>query len=240
MKDIFVADAHLLAPEDENYRTFLRFLRGLEGTTRTLYLLGDIFQFWVGYRHCVFSPYVPLLEALYRLKQSGTRLVFVEGNHDFLLGPFFRDTLACRIFPEVGVVDIDGRQVHLAHGDLMDPNDRGYRLLRATLRSWPARQLKRLISADAMWSISVWMNRKSQAHHPAREGLIDRQQLVTDYGAKQLAAGCSAVITGHLHTPLLIRQSQGTIIALGDWITQYSYAVYEQGQFSLETFRPPA
>jgi len=236
MKDIFVADAHLLHPEDENYRKFLQFLRELEGATRTLYLLGDIFQFWVGYRHCVFTPYVPLLEALYRLKQSGTRLVFVEGNHDFLLGPYFSDTLACEIFPKTGVVEIDGRPVHLAHGDLMDPHDRGYRLLRATLRCGPARLVKRLISADMMWSISVWMNRKSQAHHPQREGRVDREKLIVAYALEQFKAGCSAVVTGHLHTPLQINHDQGTIIALGDWITQYSYAVYANGQFSLKTY----
>jgi UDP-2,3-diacylglucosamine hydrolase len=236
MKDIFVADAHLLAPEAENYRKFLQFLQQLEGSTRTLYLLGDIFQFWVGYRHCVFTSYVPLLEALYRLKQAGTRLVFVEGNHDFFLGPYFRDTLACEIFPETGVVEIDGQKVHLAHGDLMDPNDRGYRLLRATLRSRPARLFKRLISADAMWGISVWMNRKSQAQHPNREGRIDKQQLITGYAREQFARGCSAVVTGHHHTPLQINHAQGTIIALGDWISQYSYAVYADGQFSLTSF----
>jgi len=236
MKDIFVADAHLLSPEDANYRKFLQFLQGLEGHTRTLYLLGDIFQFWVGYRHCVFTPYVPLLEALWRLKQSGTKLVFVEGNHDFLLGPYFSDILQCDIYPQTASVAIDGLSVHLAHGDLMDPNDRGYRLLRATLRSWPARLFKRLISADMMWGISVWMNRKSQAHHPQREGRMNREQLVTDYARRQFASGCSAVITGHLHTPLQINRPEGTIIALGDWITQYSYAVYREGQFSLESF----
>ena len=236
MKDIFVADAHLLYPEDENYRKFLEFLRGLEGSTRTLYLLGDIFQFWVGYRHCVFTPYVPLLEALWRLKRSGTRLVFVEGNHDFLLGPYFSEILACDIYPETARLEIDGRSVHLAHGDLMDPNDRGYRLLRATLRCRPARLFKRLITADAMWGISVWMNRKSQAHHPQREGRLDRERLITDHALRQFADGASAVITGHLHTPLKIEHASGTIIALGDWITQYSYAVCKDGQFSLESF----
>jgi UDP-2,3-diacylglucosamine hydrolase len=73
MRDVFIADAHLLDPADENYRRLLAFLDGLRGETRTLYLLGDIFEFWVGYRHVVFAPYVPLLEALRRLREGGRR-----------------------------------------------------------------------------------------------------------------------------------------------------------------------
>lgn len=236
MKDVFIADAHLLSPEDENYRKMLRFLGELEGNTRTLYLLGDIFQFWVGYQHCVFLPYVPLLDALFRLKQSGTRLVYVEGNHDFLLGPYFSDILECEIYPEGGDVEIDGLKVHLAHGDLMNPADKGYRLLRGLLRCRPAQLFKRLISADAMWGISVWMNRKSQAHHPQREERIDREQLIRDYAVRQLERGCAAVVTGHQHLPRQIDHPQGSIIALGDWITDFSYAVFEDGQFSLKSF----
>ena len=65
-----------------------------------------------------------------RLREAGTEIVFVEGNHDFHLGPFFRETLGCRVLPDGGAVEIDGRRVYLAHGDLVDSTDRGYRLLR--------------------------------------------------------------------------------------------------------------
>src|SRR6056297_1490602 len=100
MKDVFVADAHLADPASENYRCFLDFLNSLRGETRTLFLLGDIFEFWIGYRHIVFSPYVPVLDALRRLKEAGTEIVYVEGNHDFHVGPYFEKVLEARIFPD--------------------------------------------------------------------------------------------------------------------------------------------
>ena len=105
MRDLFIADAHLLAPQDANYRRLLEFLRAQRGRTRTLVLLGDIFEFWIGYRYCVFSAYVPLLEALRELREAGARIVYVEGNHDFHLGPYFAETLGCDILPDGGVIE---------------------------------------------------------------------------------------------------------------------------------------
>jgi len=233
MKDVFIADAHLHQPDDANYRRLLGFLSSLEGQVRTLYLLGDIFQFWVGYRHCVFANAVPLLESLRRLHLAGTNLVYVEGNHDFQLGPYFSGTLGCRIIPETANLEIDGIKVHLAHGDLVDTSDSGYRLLRATLRSWPLQILKNLIPPDWMWGISVWMNRKSRDHHYRRDHSWRPAELLEAYCAEQCAAGAQAVVTGHFHTPMLLETEQGTLVALGDWITQYSYAVFEKGRFTL-------
>ena len=109
MKAVFIADAHLLDPEDANYRRLLAFLHQQRGSLSHLVLLGDIFEFWLGYRHSVFAPFVPLLEELRRQRAAGTELVFVEGNHDFHLGPYFSETLACRILPDGGVLELDGR-----------------------------------------------------------------------------------------------------------------------------------
>ena len=95
-RDIFLADAHLLHPQQDNYQRLLGFLGAQRGQLRTLYILGDLFEFWVGYRHLIFAPYVPLLNALGDLQQAGTEIVYVEGNHDFHLGPYFRDTLRDR------------------------------------------------------------------------------------------------------------------------------------------------
>ena len=133
MKDIFLADAHLLNPADSNYQRLLHFLDSQGEEIRTLYLLGDIFEFWVGYRSAVFSSYVPLLEALRRLRRQGVEIVYVEGNHDFHLGPYFKEELGCRILPDGGSITIDGLKVYIGHGDLVDQEDKGYCLLRRCL-----------------------------------------------------------------------------------------------------------
>ena len=86
MRSIFIADAHLRNPGDANYRELLRFLAGLRGNTDTLYILGDLFEFWIGYSTTPFIQYLPILEELRLLTAGGTAIVYFEGNHDFHMG----------------------------------------------------------------------------------------------------------------------------------------------------------
>lgn len=237
MRDLFLADAHLHHPDDANYRILQDFLESQRGRIRTLFLLGDMFEFWVGYRHVVFSPYVPMLETLRRLREAGTRIVCVEGNHDFHLGSYFAETLGCRILPDGGDVDLDGKRVFIAHGDLVNPDDRGYRLLRRTLRSAPMRLLMSLAPPDLTWRIAHRASRESRKKHGANRERWVPAEIVRAHARHRFAEGYEAVVTGHFHAPLLEQKPEGTIVALGDWITQYSYALWENGAFSLHSYR---
>ena len=236
MKDIFIADAHLLDPTDVNYRRLLAFLSEQRGDIRTLFLLGDIFEFWVGYRHTVFAPYVPILEALRRLRASGTQIVYVEGNHDFHMGPYFEEVLGCRVLPHGGEIELDGCKVFVGHGDLVNPDDRGYRALRRFLRSAPLRLIKNLIPPDWAWAIARWASRQSSKGHAGKNERWVPRELLMEHGRKLFADGFDAVVTGHFHTPWLQKSDDGTLLALGDWIEQYSYAVFEDGSFELKTY----
>ncbi|HKL48030.1 MAG TPA: UDP-2,3-diacylglucosamine diphosphatase [Desulfuromonadales bacterium] len=236
MKDVFVADAHLADPASENYRCFLDFLNSLRGETRTLFLLGDIFEFWIGYRHIVFSPYVPVLDALRRLKEAGTEIVYVEGNHDFHVGPYFEKVLEARIFPDGGEIEVDKQILLIVHGDLIDTSDKGYRLLRRLLRSRPFKILKSLIPPDLAWSLAQWGSRQSQKKHSSYNSSRSVEEMISAFGERKLSEGFDGIVSGHFHTPFIQKTPEGTIIALGDWIDQYSYAVLENGAFSLETW----
>lgn len=237
MRDLFIADAHLRNPQDENYRKLLTFLAGQQGEIRTLCLLGDIFQFWLGPRFATFPPYQPLLEQLRALQSAGTEILFVEGNHDFDLKPFFGDVMGCRILPDGGTVDLDGTRAYLAHGDMTDPDDTGYHMLRKFLRGGMIRFLSRRLSADRIWRISEWGSNKSAESRAGKEAKRAPRDKLLIHARPHFEDGCSAVITGHFHNPLFEQTGHGTLIALGDWISQYSYAVHENGEFRLEQYR---
>lgn len=235
MKDIFLADAHLRHPGDTNYQKLLEFLGSIEGNTRTLYLLGDIFEFWVGYRHVVFTAYLPLLEALRRLRETGIEIVFIEGNHDFFMGPYFTETLGCRVLAQEGSFDIDGKRVFLAHGDLIDGSDIGYRRLRAVLRSLPLKFLIGIVPPDWTWGIAAWMGRASKSRQARHEKRNPAPQLKSHAAAK-FDQGYQVVITGHFHQPLHEQDERGEMFALGDWLRDFSYVECEDGRFSLRSF----
>jgi len=230
MRAIFLSDAHLRHPQDNNYQHLLDFLnqqKDLDG----LFLLGDIFEFWLGYKHLAFTVYIPLLETLRQLSENGTKLYFVEGNHDFNLGPYFTETLKCSVITDQQLLDWDGQKILLSHGDLLNP-DRNYQRLRSFWRSWPIKFLSQIIHPDLVWSFAIWLSNKSAKNHPE-----NRHQDPTPY-LIPFSETCHSdiVICGHFHHPLDIEHRGARIIALGDWISQFSYAEMVDGEIKLKSY----
>ncbi|MDT8440313.1 MAG: UDP-2,3-diacylglucosamine diphosphatase [Desulfuromonadales bacterium] len=234
MRALFLADAHLRRPTDANYRALLDLLDKQCGRLDLLVLLGDLFEFWAGDRKVLHASYQPLLAALERLTGSGTRLICVEGNHDFDLGRHFRDRLGARVLADGGSIELDGQQVFLAHGDLANPDDRGYLLLRRLLRSAPLRLLIRHLPIDLVLAIAMHSSRQSRARRNERGRQERVRRLLTAYADPILAAGHDLVVTGHFHLPLRLQLPHGELIALGDWIAQYSFLSYTDGRFELQ------
>lgn len=230
MKAIFLSDAHLRNAEDKNYQYLLDFLNQEKGLD-ALFLLGDIFEFWLGYKHLVFAAYVPLLDKLRQLSESGTKLYFVEGNHDFNMGPYFTETLRCTVIPNQQLIEWDGQKIMLSHGDLLNPN-RNYQRLRTFFRSWPITFLSRLIHPDLVWSFALWLSNKSAKNRPESQHHDPSSYLIPFSETSH----SDMVICGHFHHPLEIEHCGVKIIALGDWITQFSYAEMVDGEIKLKSY----
>lgn len=233
MKAIFLADAHLRQPEDQNYQKLLDFLdqqQDLDG----LFLLGDIFEFWLGYKYVAFTAYIPLLEKLHKLATTGTKIYFVEGNHDFHIGPYFSETLGATVIPDQQLIDWDGKQLLICHGDLLNPNA-SYQRLRSFWRSGLVRLLAKVIHPDPIWAFGLWLSNLSKKKHP-RNCNWDPSHLILPFARKELAAGADAVLCGHFHKPVETQLDGKQVIAVGDWITQFSYAEMVDGKISLKNY----
>ncbi|MBN2644004.1 MAG: UDP-2,3-diacylglucosamine diphosphatase [Desulfuromonadaceae bacterium] len=245
MKDLFLADAHLKDPAAPAYRHLLDFLDEQHGQLRTLVLLGDIFEFWVGYRSCVFSAYLPVLQRLQRLHEQGTRLVVVEGNHDFHLGPFFRDSLQATIIPNRGRLELDGCAIHLEHGDLINA-DQGYLWLRRFFRSRLARGLIRILPPDVTWHIGEVLGNGSRRRHHQHDDHSRSKRLpqtaLRSQAEQAFAKGCRAFLCGHFHhswqQTLRVNQQSCELLVVGDWGTDGSYVELCDGQFLPKQYRP--
>jgi len=235
MRAIFLADAHLCKPSDPNYQAMLAFLEEQCGKTDMLVLLGDIFEFWIG-KATVVEAYVPVIDVLERMHKQGTKLIYVEGNHDFHLGPVFTDRLACQVLPEGGSIELDGKTIFLAHGDLANPADDGYRRLRAFLRSGLIRTMLRLAPNRLTMAIATRSGDNSRKNAGERRSRWPAREILRPYATEILSEGYQALVTGHYHHPFHEKLGDGEHIALGDWITQFSYAVYENHAFTLQTY----
>lgn len=236
MRKIFIADAHLRAPEDQNYRTLVRFLDTLPADTDTLYLLGDIFEFWIGSPRPVYGHYREIIDCLKRVRARGVRIVYFEGNHDFHLGGFFKEQLQAEVYPEGAELEIGGRRVCLCHGDQINRADHRYRLFRFVLHSFLVKALVPVFSRRLADRTAATLSQRSSSQHASRKKRWDYRVILDSYARERFAAGCEVVITGHYHLPMLKREGERLFVSLGDWISQYSYAQWLDGEISLERF----
>ena len=245
---LFIGDPHVCAAPPgfrlDDYRhtvlAKLAFCLGVARERRCLpIILGDLFEFWIGYPRVPFTHYLPVLEALRHLREKGVEIVYFEGNHDFHMGPFFTETLKARVFRGPATIDLDGKRVYLCHGDQINRRDVGYLLLRLLLHNALTGMVARLVPASIVSVIADRMSRLSRKNHHQRRVKWDYVAILREFATARFREGYDVVITGHFHTPLLEESPDGgkqTLLSLGDWITHFSYGEWLDGELSLKKF----
>lgn len=239
MRTIFIADAHLVEPTDLNYRLFLRFLQELKGNTETLYIMGDLFDFWLGFPSNPFRQYDQILDALLSLKKSGCRLVYFEGNHDFHLGNIFHERLGAEIHTGPHITTIHGKRIFLCHGDQINLQDKGYRALRKILRNpLVAATVKHFPPSLAM-VIKNRLQHSSKAGYQIKAARWDYREIIRTFAESLCKADCQGLVTGHFHLAYCEKISNGqfTILSLGDWMKMFTYGEMVDGELLLQTYQ---
>jgi len=240
MRTVFIADAHLNSPCEPAYRQLLAFLRCLEGETETLFIMGDLFDFWLGFPANPFRQYDAVLEALASLKASGCRLVYFEGNHDFHLGPVFTDLLGAEVHCGPAIMTLQGRKYFLCHGDQVNREDYGYRLLRLLLHSRLTAALLQIVPPALAFAVRKRLQSASRSGYESKSHRWDYRELVRAFARQVRGAGCDGLVTGHFHLPFCeeLDDSSFRILSLGGWLEQSSYGELVDGELVLKTFDP--
>jgi UDP-2,3-diacylglucosamine hydrolase len=240
MRAIFIADAHLVSPDDANYRQLLSFLHKLEGELDTLYIMGDLFDFWLGFPSHPFTQYDAVLDALERLVVRGCRLVYFEGNHDFHLGTVFSQRLKAEIHTGPAIESVQGRRLYICHGDQINREDSLYRLLRFLLRTRLAAASVRHFPPAWAQKIRELLQNRSQAGYIVKKARWDYRQILLNFARSLQRQGCDGLVTGHFH--LALREDlPGTsfaVLSLGDWMEQLTYGEMQDGVLRLMTYTP--
>ncbi len=234
----FLSDLHVRAPDDARTAHVLRFLADRRGEAEAVYLVGDLFDFWLGYRSVVFAAYFPLLRALAELAESGTRVVVFSGNHDPDPGGFL-PTLGVEVATGPRTVEVAGRRVWIEHGDVLDPRGVLRRAICRAARHPLAHRVARAVHPDLAWGLSRVYARAhvedyAETLHPALTG---------DYFAERVAAGADVVVLGHYHRAVVHRVDGPTgeraLFCLGDWVAQRTFLRAADGRFELLRDRGP-
>ena len=234
----FVADTHFRSRgvdgESERRDRFIRFVDGVP-TGSTLFLLGDIFDFYFEYRSVVSKNYLDIFSALSRCQTRNVSVHFVGGNHDYWVGGFVTDDLGVRVHEEEIAISAQGRRIVCAHGDLVMPRDWGYKILKTIIRNRAVIAVSRWIHPDIMDHIANGVSTGSRKlGGPTQE---KRARVVAEHAhAHFFRRGNDAFIMGHVHYPLHERQDGHDFMVVGDWYTSFTYGKLTEGRLTLEAF----
>lgn len=242
-RTVVFSDVHLsVKPEDAAHmQRFTGFLRGLAAPpTKRLIVLGDLFDFWFEYRHVVFSGYFDVLRAFADMRDAGTELIYVCGNHDFWAGRFLRDHLGFAIYSGPVTLDIEGQRVHAVHGDGINPADRSYRVYKCFARHPWVSGAFRLIHPDWAMAIAQAVSHGSRKWNSDRDPSTGSEVVpLREYAGRILAAGeADVVLCGHTHYAEKIvypaPRGEGLYINTGDWMRSMTYVCAEDGDWRIE------
>lgn len=239
----FLSDVHLGAHapgvEAAKERDLIELLDRLPSGS-TLYLLGDVFDFWFDYdapprRHG------PVLRALHRARGRGIAIGFMGGNHDYWVragrGPgWLERELGFRILDDPTVVRHDGLSILLTHGDALGGAAGAYRWIRAVLRNPAAIFAFRLLPARTGHWLADRTSASSRGRHDGADLARHRDRLRAAAAAELAGGAVDAVVAGHVHAPERSVHGRGVYLNLGDWAVHRTFGRLEDGDFSIERF----
>ncbi len=235
MRAVFFSDAHLRSGDDEGCGLLRDFLRSTSRSGDHLFIVGDLFDFWFSRDGVVYPGFQPVIDELIDLQGRGVKIHLFEGNHDFYLADYFTGVLGIEVFTDTTLLQLGGKNIYVAHGDLVDESDRGYRFLRRVLRSRLAYGLQKRLPLRLLWRLARLSSDASKEYlAKPQEALASKMEA---FALSEFVKGVDAVILGHCHLPVIkthaVKGRQCHFVLLGDWLTHRSYVVLEEGRFEL-------
>jgi UDP-2,3-diacylglucosamine hydrolase len=238
MAVLFTSDLHLDADHPETIERFLSFIHDEALRCEALYILGDLFEAWVGDDDT--DPHMkPVVQAIAALHRAGVPCAIMHGNRDFLLGRRFASATGCRLLGDYETLEVSGQRVLLTHGDLLCTDDAPYQSLRAMVRDpdWQRAFLAKPLSERK--ALADEMRRRSRTETAAKaEDIMDVNQTTVE--ATMGRFGVSRLLHGHTHRPAVhefeLNGEPAKRIVLGAWHDQGHVVRWDEDGFALETF----
>lgn len=203
----FVSDIHLKSSGEPKAVVLLKFLESLRVATGEerathLFLVGDIFDLWVGDHEYFHERFRPIVEKVVELANTGVEVHYFEGNHDLHLTKFWQNKLGVKVHADRAFFNLAGKRVRIEHGDLINPDDKGYLFLRWLLRTPVVTSLALHLPDRAVSAIGSRASDSSRKYTSTAKALpIDRIREAVRLHAKRAFAEqpFDLLISGHVH-----------------------------------------
>jgi UDP-2,3-diacylglucosamine hydrolase len=234
---IIVADSHFhLNPDPAEKQRLAKFLELLQMATRTdhLVLLGDIFDFWFDYPHFRLNGYDSILQKLDRVRDAGTRIHFIGGNHDIWAAGFMHQRYGCSPTGETEIVQFGDRRIRLIHGDGLMKFDWAYNSFRAVVRTRAGIVVAKSLHPEILFAFSTWLSGKSRSANRDEASQIETR--ARKWLARQEEGDWDLMVMGHVHHGFQIKAGPRQLASLPGWLDTLGYGLLQDGQFRLLDF----
>jgi UDP-2,3-diacylglucosamine hydrolase len=216
---LFISDLHLQQALPQTSAAFLAFLDERAMAAQSLYILGDLFEYWAGDDDLDTPFHQQVVQAIRAVSDSGVRVYWIAGNRDFLVGPRFAQAAGLTLLDEPHVAEIGGQRIALVHGDAQCTDDVNYMAFRKQVRdpAWQA-QFLALPLAQRKGIIANLREGSREAHATKSMDIMD----VAPGAVAALFAetGTDILIHGHTHRPALHDSGGKRRYVLPDWEPQ--------------------
>lgn len=237
----FLSDLHLGAPYFPDSKAaekrVVDFLDSIKEEVDTLYLLGDILDYWYEYRYVVPRGFVRFFGKLAELADSGVRIVWYIGNHDIWIFDYLPSELGIEVVDGYSVENIDGHKFLLTHGDGIGRLKPSFKFLRKLFRSKTCQFL--FSGIHPRWTVPFaynWSRRSRKIEGPSVEDANRMMKNVLEFSTQYHAEhpDVDYFIYGHLHLFERIQiADDATMVILGEWIARFSYARWDGFKLTL-------
>jgi len=241
----FLSDFHLGAPNAEKSlereKRIIRFLNSIKDHAETIFILGDLFDFWFEYKKVVPKGYTRILGKLAELTDSGISIHFFVGNHDMWMKDYFQKELNIQVYFEPTPFEFSGKKFLIGHGDGLGPGDKGYKFIKKIFRSPISQWLFGILPPYLGMGIADFFSRKSRAQTGNTDEVFlgEEKEWLIIYAKEILQKKhYDYFIFGHRHLPIdQLLHNNSRYINLGDWIKYFTYASFDGNTITLQSHK---
>ena len=245
-KIYFASDNHLGAPTRAlslpREKKFVTWLDTIKQDAEAIFLLGDMFDFWMEYRRVVPKGFTRTLGKLAEITDSGIPIYYFVGNHDLWMNGYFEEELNIPVYHKPQEFILQDKSFFIGHGDGLGPNDKGYKRMKKVFTNPVCKWLfMRLLHPDFGMRLGQHLSVKNKLISGDEDSkfLGEENEWLVQYSKRKLETKHrDYFVFGHRHLPLeILLNQQSKYINLGDWIKYYTYGVYDGMQFTLKEFK---
>ncbi len=242
-RTLFISDLHLQESRPDITATLLHFLKLNQGQSDALFILGDLFEVWIG-DDDVSELKSSIARALAAFNRAGARIFVAHGNRDFLIGQDYAEQCGATLIEDPYILSSESGSVVLLHGDQLCVDDSEYMKFRNEVRNqdWQREFLAKSLDERRTFA--------SQARQQSRKAVADKSTEIMDVNQNEVLQLLSCtqqttVIHGHTHRPAIhqihldspiCEKDEAKRIVLGDWDQQGWFAVLNSDGINLQNF----